>query len=158
MPEDIREKVRRLIERAVHPSTYENEARNAAMAACKLIQEHKLLKEAPPPSRVPPFARAAPDMQAALDDLFGQGFSQVFRTQRAQQQARAHARPVRPPPEHTVEGEGSRKIPKDPRARPFILGSPAVCAYCIEEIPIRTMVIVSGRLVYHARCYEEATT
>jgi hypothetical protein len=145
MPQDVREKVQRLIERAVHPSTSENEARNSAMAACKLIQEHKLLKEAPPTSRVPPFARTAPDMQAALDDLFGQGFSQVFRTQRAQQQARAHARPVRPPP-------------KDPRARQFILGSSAVCAYCIEEIPIRTMVIVSGRLVYHGRCYEEATT
>jgi hypothetical protein len=150
MPEDIRGRVQRLIELAVAPSANETEARNAAMAACRLIKEHRLLTAAPAPQQVRMHVSGggiAFDMQDAFDDLFGR----VSRQQRV--------RPTRPPPEHRVEGEAPKAhFPKDPRARTFILGRPTNCSYCLEEIQVRAMVIVSHRSVFHPACYEAATT
>lgn len=145
MSDDIRERVRRLVELATHPTANEGESRNAAVVACRLIKEHKLLEVAPIRHVPMRGARHAGfvvnDMQAAMDELFGQ----VHRS-----------RPARPPPQHTVEGDKPR-ITKDPAARTFILGSPATCAGCNDPIRVRTMVIVSHRSVWHPDCYRAAT-
>lgn len=154
MPEDARGRALRLIELAVAPSANETEARNAAMAACKIIKEHKLLMEAAAPQRVRMHVSGggvAYDMQASFDELFGQ----VTRQQQRRQQEQV--RPTRPPPEHRVEGDAPQ-MPKDPNARTYVLSNRAVCAGCGDDIPARTIVTVSRRSVYHVACYQAVTT
>jgi Protein of unknown function (DUF2786) len=142
MPEDIREKVRRLLELATHPTTNETEARNASMAVCRLIKEHRLLEPRAPRPRP---AVTVDSIHFSMDEIFGQ----VHRRQ-------SRVSPTRPPPQHTVEGAQPR-MPKDPTARTFVLGSPAICAGCNDQIRISTMVIVSHRSVWHPACYHAAT-
>jgi hypothetical protein len=148
MPEDARGRVLRLIALATAPSANETEARNAAVAACKIIKEHGLLDRAAPST--PPARRgfAASDMQDAIDELFGMH-------QRARQE---RVRAARPPPQHTVEGDWPKpKIKKDPNARMYVLATPAICTGCMRLISHGT-VMVSNRLIWHPKCYEDAAT
>ena len=46
----VKKQVLSLIERAVHPTTPEEEARTSALIACRLIQKHGLLLASAPPS------------------------------------------------------------------------------------------------------------
>jgi hypothetical protein len=156
MPEDVRGRAQRLVELATHPSTNESEARNAAMAACKIIKEHGLLNGGRT-ERTVSFGgvrevrveRDVPfDMQSAIDELFGQ----------VNRQRQPPPRPTRPPPEHKVEGDNTakRRIPVDMFAREFMLASPAICIYCQEAIIPPKRVVVSQRRVFHPACYNEA--
>jgi hypothetical protein len=159
MSEDARGRAQRLIELATHPSANETEARNAAVAACRLIKEHRLLGTQAPTPPPPPRTRVVyatgavvDDMQSAMDELFGQ----VNRQRQARQQARDQQRAR--PPEHKVEGDNypRQKMAPDPRASVFRIASPAICIYCQEVVTPPAPVVVSMRRVFHPACYNEA--
>jgi hypothetical protein len=145
MSEDPRGRVLRLVELAVAPSANETEARNAAMAACKLIKEHKLLEGGTPRS-VPGFSRVrvpvSEDLASALEDLFG--------AHQRPPSVKRHARPAaRPPPQHTVEGSEAKPV-----APLFgILAGSAVCKRCLRPMKPGTPVAMSGPSVFHRDCW-----
>lgn len=163
MAQDVRAKVRFLIERAIHASTPENEARNAAMAACKLIAEHKML-DAPPPRRVPAPTHVSSsnpfeDLFRAVQDMGGEGFFVNFQTApEPPRPAPRKSRPAPTPPQPSVENV-RRKPKRDPGARQIpITDQAAFCASCGQRILRGKYAMwTPGGTVYHPPCYDAVT-
>lgn len=147
---------------AINPGANPNEARNAAMQACRLIAEHKLL-EGPPQHRgpLPPgmghvvimdwgpplSGEDGPTMADLLDTL--------FEVQRANDRAResAKAESAQPPPQHRVPTAGEY-----PHNR--LATEPGWCAGCGQRYTEGQVVIVGldqfGREhTWHRPCWSQ---
>lgn len=149
MADDIREKVKKRIALALG-SNNEHEARNAAMAACRLIAEHKLLDEPPPRSRgfaPPQHGNPFDELFRAMQDMGGEGFFVNIET----------PRPTKPPPQPRVE-RVPRKPKRDASARDVIsTHQSAFCTKCGQRILRGKQTTVLHGNYYHPNCYIEAT-
>lgn len=128
MASDPYEKTQRLIERALHESTPEHEARNAAMAACQLIAKHGLLRKPRTNKKVDPFAELFSDFAA----------------------------PARPPPQHKVAPTPPPPVPKQEREAWRQVLVPDVSTYCLacaKRITRGTYAIWSACNFFHVGCY-----
>lgn len=67
MPSDVLDAVRKMVATAADERTQEHQRNNAAIKACKLIAEHKLLDQ------VQPTGVSAGDVLRFVDDLFARG-------------------------------------------------------------------------------------
>lgn len=158
MPADPRGKARALIERAVHPSTGENEARNSAMAACKLIAEHNLLDEVVRIQRVqtrgPAVSNPFEDLFRAVADMGGDGFFVNIETPPPPRRPR----PAPTPPQPSVDSV-RRKPKRDPGARNIpITDQAAFCSSCSQRIRRgRYATWTPGGVLYHPTCYDNST-
>lgn len=136
MAEDVLQRVKSLIALALGDAN-ENESRNAALQACKLIDKYQLLK-APTPAQ---------DMHALFETLFGD-----------MERQRSERPPYRPPPEHHVAGGSPRpRMPPDPHVRSVLLGMKVLCSECKTVIEPPKLVMISRGRVYHRTCYRSAT-
>jgi Protein of unknown function (DUF2786) len=149
MSKDIRERVRQLIELATHPTANEGESRNAALAACRLIKDHRLLDTA----AVSPSQRYTVGIDSSsLEDFF----AAAIRQQREQQRRQGwHA--VSRRPSVRVEGDAPNvKFPPDPNARELLTSDVAWCGACNERIQPPRLVMWSRNEVFHKECYADA--
>lgn len=141
---DPRVTVQRLIALALNPSANENEARNAALSACRLIQEHQLLD---PPRKARP---------QALEDLFSDFFGDaevIFSRPRARRPAEE---PVPPPPQPSVPGSTPRR-PPDHNAKLIPITMPTWCTGCGQPLRRGSYGTWSRGEVWHSGCYKAAT-
>lgn len=161
MPSDPLTTVLRLIAFAVDEGADENEARNMAMKACKLIHEHGLLKS-PSVVRRAPRPEASPWTVAHVDDLMDDIFSSVVGERwqdlidaedRARQErfARARDRVAPEPPQHRVEGEAPNAVP--PSRSVIISGQIAFCKQCRIRIMPGKLATWSLGEFFHPMCW-----
>lgn len=172
------EKVQKLIAIAIHEGTPENEARNAAVAACRLIHEHGLLSEPTTSTRrrtVAVHPDAATVVDAWSDEVFsevlrkhgfdvpkrtrprGGGFADPFyqRPKRSAvddfiEEARKHEAPE--PPQHRVEGQETRQA--DPAAKNVVVGMQRLnCSKCGEVLPRGRLAVWSRGDFFHTHCW-----
>ena len=130
MTNSLRNRVQRLISLAIDVGTNEHEARNAALQACRLIAEHKLL-ETPVTQTARPEGSAFAEF---LKDLFG---AQVSFAHAAASEARRRA--------------GSA------RAETVLIQMPANCAGCGRPLPVGTAGTWCRGELWHAGCWTRAT-
>lgn len=103
---DVEDKVRKLLARASHPNTPEEEARTSAHIAAKLMAEHKIDVAAVVTAPIDPSSRA---------DVFRRAGVQLFfdlvtaLTQQARDRAARETTPRPPPPEPTLDPEFWRR-------------------------------------------------
>lgn len=142
MASDVREKAKKLVALAAK-SPNETEARNAALAACKLIDKHALLDERRYAS-AEAYAPTGNPFEDFLRDVMGAT-------------VRTRPRPAPTPPQPTVERPHKRP-PRDPTARTIpIVDQTAFCAACGQRIMRGKFAMWSRGVVYHPTCYENAT-
>jgi hypothetical protein len=161
---DVHKKVEDLISLALHESTPETEASEAARAACRLIRKHGLLQ------------KPAPNFEAMFEELGANIWNDVTRKRAA---AAAAAAPAPPPPQSTpTRSRPSPKTvedvfeelfsepvrnpaPRGPkRADPslFVRRAPVTtpglkCAKCSCSLPIATWAVHAKSGTYHSMCY-----
>lgn len=130
---DARTRVKHLIALALNPGANPNEARNAALQACRLISENKLLDERPEGHVFlgMPFEAEQEAVQTwgAAYEAGGVSFDQVFeelfgKAAEARRRANAQApRPARPPPQHRAADESAA-------VREMVTNVPGWCTGC----------------------------
>lgn len=142
--ENVLKTVEALIALAVGTSN-ENEARNAAMQACKLIHEHKLLARRPPAQGFYAPPEEGEWAVQTFDDLMNEVFGN--RPRRQEPRAEPPPQPVVQPPAYTP--------PKDPDAKLIPVMEPAFCAKCGQRILRGKFAYWSRRQLYHQDCWNK---
>jgi hypothetical protein len=157
MKQDVCRTVRSLIRLAVEAENIE-EARNAALQACKLIHAHALLVHEPVTgmrSRAPQLYEDDPAVRASsgggLNDLFDDMFGNARATQRGPFSARPPPKPVPPPPQPTVSKKTRR--PPDTDAKNIPILESAWCGVCGQRILRGRFATWSRGSVFHPTCY-----
>lgn len=151
----VDEKVRRLIALAIDHAASENEARNAALQAAKLIAEHGLLNG------------GGWRVEARRDEL-REHEELIRRLQSQLRGAEIHERMLKGTiavlERKVRELEGAREIPKvkwtdriNPKHRTFIVSKySGRCAHCNEPYEIGDNIAwAKGRTTFHSDCYED---
>jgi hypothetical protein len=146
--EDVLATVHSLLRLAVE-ATNIDEARNAALQACRLIRKHELRVVARQAT-----ARSSPYINFA-DEMFDDLFDNVPRRPSVRVEVRPD--PVSPPPQPTVPRPKSR-MARDPEAKDIpILNEPAWCQSCGQRILRGRFATWSKGAVYHPTCWKNAT-
>lgn len=156
---DILLKVHQLITLALNEGANEHEARNAAMKACKLIQEHDLLEHNRAGRRRIPRPVNVQTIMDDFDEIFKQatpaGAADEDLYSRARGFGGPHSEVRTPPPQPRVPGE-EKKRTFDPDAKNIPILDPAWCTGCGQKIKRGAFATWSRGEVWHQPCWASA--
>jgi hypothetical protein len=132
-------RARKLLALALHPTANETEARNAAMAFCRLVSARGLLSGATP----------------AIDDIAD--LLQRARREAIRQVREEIRRTETPPAQTTNRTRNGVRIQPDPNANEILIGWPANCDACLKPFVIPSTAMWSRGQYFHVECYIRAT-
>lgn len=158
MKQDVRGTVLSLVRLAAEASPANiEEARNAALQACKLIHKHAML--APITETRPPRAEEDAVDINNIGDLFADLFGNEGHRRRSGARARTPRPPpvpAPPPPQPTVTHQPKRTL--DPAAKDIPVHDFGVwCGICGQRILRGRFATWSRGQLYHQQCYKNET-
>ncbi len=153
MKADVLATVTALIEVAADERTNVDEARNAALQACRLIKKHGLLAAPTTRPTAQGFYRPSARVEIPFEEFFDELFGNVT-VRRARRQEPEP--PAAPPPEPKPQARERRVDANDPDKKTVpIVDNPAYCGLCGQRILRGKFAVWSHSRFYHQTCWDQ---